>query len=446
MLFSGIQAVQSFKAIFFALILISSISVVPFSFALSPEGSLLPPRKQSEMGTSFDQVKCLDGFVLMKKKSDNSPACLKPQSAQKLVERGWGVMVASTTFLACNGDNRIPYSYSLPCELSAPQCPGDMTFSNGVCTTTPPYTPPTPAPSQCDPNTGVCSSQGIAYPSCTGEFSGNICEPNSLPCPTGLQGDTFGTACNYSPPVCSEGYSVTKISVGSYSCQPTNPPLLSNASSYSKGEKVGAFTIAAVNQNNVTGYYNSPYPIERPGLGAFTIMHVGDVLNPTCDGSAPLVITAINFPDSITVSAGKSSGGSPGGGLFGSLLVNDCVDHAGKINGKEKQGGMLLWFEETDYNRVEAKVIKINRVFVGNEHRVIDLKLVDGRELFASPNHPTYDGRKIADLRVGEAYDKSTVRSIQLVQYKHQFTYDVLTDSQTGDYFANGILVGSTLR
>jgi hypothetical protein len=94
---------------------------------------------------------------------------------------------------------------------------------------------------------------------------------------------------------------------------------------------------------------------------------------------------------------------------------------------------------------IKSKVIKINNVFVGAT-QLIDLQLADGRELFVSPNHPTYDGRIMTDLKVGETYDGSTVKSIEFIPYKYQFTYDILPDSQTGNYFANGILVGSTLK
>ena len=107
---------------------------------------------------------------------------------------------------------------------------------------------------------------------------------------------------------------------------------------------------------------------------------------------------------------------------------------------------MTVWSTDSNGIIVKSKVIKINSVFVGDTHKVIDLQLSDGRELFVSPKHPTYDGRIIADLKVGETYDGAAVKSTELVQYKYQFTYDILPDSQTGFYWANGILVGSTLR
>ena len=431
------------------------------TFVIS-KSDLSSPSKQFKSGISSHDVKCREGLVLVIKSSYDSPACVKVQTAQKLVERGWGRIVTSQacpsgktmingqcvssnpTTLECDGDTLIPYSYALPCMRPTPTCPSDMTYSNGVCTTSPPYIPPTP--SQCDPGTEVCSSQGIAFPSCQGEFSGNICEPNSIPCPTGLQGDTYGTVCNYSPPQCSTGFSVFKISLGSYYCQPTNPPPLSDPNFFSIGKKVGAFTIAAINQYNVTGYYNNPYPIERPGLGAFTIMHVGDTLNLTCDGSAPLVITAIIFPDSITVSTGKSSGGATSGCPI-CLSADTQIDTpAGKINVKDIHDGTIVWSVDSNRNKIPSKIIKINKLFVGDTHKVIDLKLADGRELFVSPNHPTYDGRMISDLKVGEKYDGTIVESMELVQYQYQFTYDILPDGESGDYIADGILVGSTLK
>ena len=458
------------KALIFASILVSSALLMPLTFAQN-DASYVSPLKQFKSGIALKDIICRHDLQLVVKK-DGLPVCVKPQTAQKLAERGWEIIARSpkltscptgqtmvndqcvtsipktTPTQACNGDTLIPYSYALPCMRPTPTCPSRMTYSNGMCTTTPPFIPPQPVISNCVPSSNtICPiSSGVVYPNCNGAFSGNICEPNSIPCPTGLQGDLYGTACNYSLPKCSTGYSAIKISAGSYSCQPTNPPPLSNATTYSVGQKVGAFTISKINPNNVTGYYNNPYPIMRLGLGDFTIMHTGDTLNPTCDGSAPLVITAINYPNSIAVSIGKSMG-KPYGGCPICLSANSVIrTPTGDVNVKDIKDGMTVWSTNSNGIIIKSKVIKINNVFVGDTHKVIDLQLDDGRELFVSPNHPTYDGRAIAGLKVGETYDGSTVKSIELVQYKYQFTYDILPDSQTGNYWANGILVGSTLK
>ena len=457
---------KSWKALFFSQILLLSVLSLHSSYASTEitSGTITTPGVQTEPmiidpplkqikyhGIATESVTCIEGHVLIKKLSDNSPACVKPYTAQKLVERGWGKIVTSSisnSTQACNGDTLIPYSYALPCLRPTPTCPINMTYSNGMCTTNPPFIPPPAVKSDCVPSSHtMCSiGSGVAYPSCGGAFSGNICEPNSTSCPTGLQGDPYGTTCNYNQPKCSSGYNVTQISAGSYLCQPTNPPPLSNSTTFSSGQKVGAFTISKINQYNVTGYYNNPWPIVRPGLGDFTIMHVGDTLNPTCDGSAPLVITAINYPNSITVSVGKSVG-KPFGGCPICLSANSVIKTPnGDVNVKDIRDGMVVWSTNSNGIMIKSKVVKINNVFVGDTQKIIDLQLDDGRELFVSPNHPTYDGRIIADLKVGEKYDGSTVKSTKLVQYKYEFTYDILPDSQTGNYFANGILVGSTLR
>jgi hypothetical protein len=57
----------------------------------------MSPRKQITNGVSPENVVCINNLVLIKKISDGSPACVKPQTAQKLVERGWGIMLTSST-------------------------------------------------------------------------------------------------------------------------------------------------------------------------------------------------------------------------------------------------------------------------------------------------------------------------------------------------------------
>jgi hypothetical protein len=47
------------------------------------------PLKQFKSGTPTSDVKCNDGLQLFIKAEDDSPACVKPDTAQKLIERGW---------------------------------------------------------------------------------------------------------------------------------------------------------------------------------------------------------------------------------------------------------------------------------------------------------------------------------------------------------------------
>jgi len=48
-----------------------------------------PPLKQISQGISPDSVTCTEGLELVLKKSNGLPACVKPSSVSKLVQRGW---------------------------------------------------------------------------------------------------------------------------------------------------------------------------------------------------------------------------------------------------------------------------------------------------------------------------------------------------------------------
>ena len=76
---------------------------------------------------------------------------------------------------------------------------------------------------------------------------------------------------------------------------------------------------------------------------------------------------------------------------------------------------------------------------------MIDLVLDDGRSLTASPGHPLADGRALEELVIGEIMDGARVVSAKRVTYQETHTYDVLPQGSTGLYWANEILIASTL-
>ena len=55
-----------------------------------------PPKKQFLKGVLSNDIICKPELKLIFKTSDNSPACVTPQSAEKLVTRGWGNFSSST--------------------------------------------------------------------------------------------------------------------------------------------------------------------------------------------------------------------------------------------------------------------------------------------------------------------------------------------------------------
>jgi len=48
-----------------------------------------PPLKQVAQGIPPNEIICKEGLKLVFKSSDNSPACVKPGTLNKLIERGW---------------------------------------------------------------------------------------------------------------------------------------------------------------------------------------------------------------------------------------------------------------------------------------------------------------------------------------------------------------------
>lgn len=110
------------------------------------------------------------------------------------------------------------------------------------------------------------------------------------------------------------------------------------------------------------------------------------------------------------------------------------------------QIGDLVWTLDKDGKKITQPVIQTSKINVPSTHKVSHLVLLDGREAWISPGHPTSDGRIVGDLKAGDSYDGSTIKQNNLVSYWDSATYDILPAGSTGNYWANGILVGSTLK
>jgi hypothetical protein len=76
---------------------------------------------------------------------------------------------------------------------------------------------------------------------------------------------------------------------------------------------------------------------------------------------------------------------------------------------------------------------------------MVHLVLEDGRELLASPGHPMSDGRLLGTISTGDFVNGTLVVNAERVPYEEDYTYDILPSGGTGTYWANGIMVGSTL-
>jgi hypothetical protein len=78
-------------------------------------------------------------------------------------------------------------------------------------------------------------------------------------------------------------------------------------------------------------------------------------------------------------------------------------------------------------------------------HHVVRAVLASGAVLEISEAHPTADGRTFRDLAAGDLLGRQIVTAVQSVPYRFAETFDILPASDTGTYFAEGALIGSTL-
>ncbi len=118
---------------------------------------------------------------------------------------------------------------------------------------------------------------------------------------------------------------------------------------------------------------------------------------------------------------------------------------AGQVAISGLRPGMAVWTLDTEGRRVAAPIQRVGSVPAPPGHQMVRLTLEDGRVLLASPGHPLADGRRLADVSPGDRVDGSRVVAVEHVPYSGARTYDILPSGPTGLYWADGILVGSTL-
>src|SRR5437870_543105 len=118
----------------------------------------------------------------------------------------------------------------------------------------------------------------------------------------------------------------------------------------------------------------------------------------------------------------------------------------GDVAVEDLRAGDVVWTQGESGARVAAALVEIGSTPVPATHQVVYLVLSDGRTVDVSPGHPTADGRRVGDLVAGDAYDGAIVASADRVAYSGGATFDILPAGPTGAYWANGVVLGSTLR
>ena len=156
------------------------------------------------------------------------------------------------------------------------------------------------------------------------------------------------------------------------------------------------------------------------------------------------VLGTVSSDGKVTVKS-KSQGGRPNCPicLSASTLIGTPN---GTVVVTAVRPGMVVWTQGVDGTRLAAPVLEVGSTQVPPSHLMVHLTLADGRELWASPGHRTSAGLPLGSLAVGDVVDGSRVSGWELVPYAGDRTYDLLPAGPTGMYWANGILLASTLQ
>lgn len=108
--------------------------------------------------------------------------------------------------------------------------------------------------------------------------------------------------------------------------------------------------------------------------------------------------------------------------------------------------GDLVFTRDPTGARIARPLLRVNAVPVTEAHTMLELTLADGRIARASAGHPLARGSAtLVEVAVGDRLDGAEVVLVRVLPYHGSHTWDLLPAGATGTYWADGVLIGSTL-
>jgi hypothetical protein len=206
----------------------------------------------------------------------------------------------------------------------------------------------------------------------------------------------------------------------------------------SEGQRDGPFLVEKIYPDHVDGLVFREYPI-AVGNGAPMTLYIGESASNGCT----IALTLIRIENGLAVFSEKVESNKPCPiCLSGDTYIGTP---SGQVPVKDLREGMDVWTTDASGSRAIATILRTGKTAVPKDHEMVHLVLDGGREVFASPGHPLADGRLLGNILPGDMVDGARVASADRVPYNGGYTYDILPSGDTGTYFANGILLKSTI-
>ncbi|HSB56211.1 MAG TPA: hypothetical protein VLD38_00170 [Nitrosopumilaceae archaeon] len=216
------------------------------------------------------------------------------------------------------------------------------------------------------------------------------------------------------------------------------PELGGNFVTLKEGDREGSLLVEKIFQDSVAGLNFLDYPVARD-TGFPITLHLGE----TASNGCTVELTLVKIEGNAATFLKKEHHDRPCPICLSEATTIDTPK--GTINVKSLEEGMTIFTQDKSGHKIIGTILKTGKTMVLPNHKMVHIILEDSRELFASPNHPTADGRLVGELSKGDTLDGSKIKNSELVPYQGTYTYDILPSGQTGFYWANGILIKSTL-
>ena len=183
---------------------------------------------------------------------------------------------------------------------------------------------------------------------------------------------------------------------------------------------------------------------DKSGQGALQVFWKSE---PQAHPTPTLAPTASSTPRIIPTATKKKKDNGSGSPPSICIAFGTRIDTPnGPVSVEDLAIGEVVWTMDSSGARIAMPITSTRQVPVPLGTQLLRLFLSDGREVRVSPPHPMSNGRPVGELRSGDRLDGAQVIRIEPYLYVYAYTYDLLPAGPTGVYWADGILLGSTLK